>query len=324
MNTSTLTWRERGSLYLDLIRWNRPQGWLLLLWPTWMALWLAAGGFPGWHLLTVFTLGTILMRSAGCAVNDVADRDFDRHVERTAQRPITSGRISVKESLGVGAALALIAFALVLTGAGKTFSAGGDIKRMVERAGTVEGLQYTLKIPAATKRLLQNILDVPQPIIAAVNGDAVGLGATLALFGDIAVISETAKFGDTHTKVGLVAGDGGTVIWPLLMGPARAKEFLMRGLIVSGAEACQRNLVNYAVPAEEVLPKAMALAAELADLPIWAVRWTKLSVNKWIKEQLNSILDASIAFEMLSMNTHDHGEAARAFLEKRKPEYKGY
>lgn len=115
MNTTTLPWRERGSLYLDLIRWNRPQGWLLLLWPTWMALWLAAGGFPGWHLLTVFTLGTVLMRSAGCAVNDVADRDFDRHVERTAQRPITSGRISVKESLVVGAVLALVAFALVLT-----------------------------------------------------------------------------------------------------------------------------------------------------------------------------------------------------------------
>ena len=115
MNTTTLTWRERGSLYLDLIRWNRPQGWLLLLWPTWMALWLAAGGFPGWHLLAVFTLGTILMRSAGCAVNDVADRDFDRHVERTAQRPVTSGRISVKESLAVGAALALVSFALVLT-----------------------------------------------------------------------------------------------------------------------------------------------------------------------------------------------------------------
>jgi 4-hydroxybenzoate polyprenyltransferase len=115
VNTNTLTWRERGSLYLDLIRWSRPQGWLLLLWPTWMALWLAAGGFPGWHLLAVFTLGTILMRSAGCAVNDVADRDFDRHVERTARRPVTSGRISVKESLAVGAALALVAFALVLT-----------------------------------------------------------------------------------------------------------------------------------------------------------------------------------------------------------------
>jgi 4-hydroxybenzoate polyprenyltransferase len=105
----------RLALYLELIRWSRPQGWLLLLWPTLTALWLAAGGFPGWHLLAVFTLGTILMRSAGCAVNDVADRDFDRHVERTAQRPITSGRISVKEALAVGGALTLLSFGLVLT-----------------------------------------------------------------------------------------------------------------------------------------------------------------------------------------------------------------
>lgn len=112
---TTLTLRDRWSLYLDLIRWNRPQGWLLLLWPTYVALWLAAGGFPGWHLLAVFTLGTILMRSAGCAVNDVADKDFDLHVQRTAQRPITSGRISVKEALAVGAVLSLVAFAFVLT-----------------------------------------------------------------------------------------------------------------------------------------------------------------------------------------------------------------
>jgi 4-hydroxybenzoate polyprenyltransferase len=102
-------------LYLDLIRWNRPAGWLLLLWPSLAALWVAAGGFPGWHLIAVFTLGTILMRSAGCCVNDVADRDFDKHVKRTANRPVTSGRIGVKEALAVGVVLALCAFALVLT-----------------------------------------------------------------------------------------------------------------------------------------------------------------------------------------------------------------
>ena len=112
--------RSRLSLYLDLIRWSRPAGWLLLLWPTLSALWLAAGGFPGWHLVAVFTLGTILMRSAGCCVNDVADRDFDRHVKRTAQRPITSGAVSVREALGVGAVLALVAFVLVLTTNGPT------------------------------------------------------------------------------------------------------------------------------------------------------------------------------------------------------------
>ncbi|MEY4737469.1 MAG: hypothetical protein RL302_1788, partial [Pseudomonadota bacterium] len=101
--------------YLDLIRWNRPAGWLLLLWPSLSALWLAAGGFPGWHLLAVFTLGTILMRSAGCCINDVADREFDRHVKRTAQRPVTRGAVSVREALAVGAVLALLAFGLVLT-----------------------------------------------------------------------------------------------------------------------------------------------------------------------------------------------------------------
>ena len=119
MNPSPATamqhWRAKLALYLDLIRWNRPAGWLLLLWPTLSALWVAAGGWPGWHLLLVFTLGTILMRSAGCCINDVADRDFDRHVKRTAQRPITSGRISVREALAVGAVLALLAFGLALT-----------------------------------------------------------------------------------------------------------------------------------------------------------------------------------------------------------------
>ena len=107
--------RSRFSLYLDLIRWNRPAGWLVLIWPTLSALWVAAGGFPGWHLLAVFVLGTILMRSAGCCINDVADRDFDRHVKRTAQRPITSGQVSVKEALAVGAVLALVSLGLVLT-----------------------------------------------------------------------------------------------------------------------------------------------------------------------------------------------------------------
>jgi 4-hydroxybenzoate polyprenyltransferase len=107
--------RTKLALYLDLIRWSRPAGWLLLLWPSLYALWIAAGGFPGWHLLAVFTLGTILMRSAGCCVNDVADREFDKHVKRTAQRPVTTGAVSVREALVLGAALALLAFLLVLS-----------------------------------------------------------------------------------------------------------------------------------------------------------------------------------------------------------------
>jgi 4-hydroxybenzoate polyprenyltransferase len=107
--------QRRLTLYLDLIRWNRPAGWLLLLWPTLSALWVAAQGWPGWHLLAVFVLGTVIMRSAGCCVNDVADREFDRHVKRTAQRPVTSGAVSVREALWLGAVLALLAFGLVLT-----------------------------------------------------------------------------------------------------------------------------------------------------------------------------------------------------------------
>jgi len=107
--------RDKFRLYLDLIRWDRPAGWLLLLWPSLSALWVAAGGFPGWHLLAVFVLGTILMRSAGCCLNDVADREFDKHVKRTAQRPVTAGKVSVREALWLGAVLALLAFVLVLT-----------------------------------------------------------------------------------------------------------------------------------------------------------------------------------------------------------------
>lgn len=121
MTTSTPTGanttapRSKLSLYLDLIRWNRPAGWLVLVWPTLAALWTAAQGFPGWHLLLVFVLGTVLMRSAGCTINDIADRDFDKHVKRTTQRPITSGQVSVKEAALLGLALTLVAFCLVLT-----------------------------------------------------------------------------------------------------------------------------------------------------------------------------------------------------------------
>jgi 4-hydroxybenzoate polyprenyltransferase len=152
-------WRERLAVYLDLIRWNRPAGWLLLLWPTLSALWLAAGGFPGWHLLLVFTLGTVLMRSAGCCINDVADRDFDRHVRRTAQRPVTSGRLQAREALAVGAVLALLAFGLVLTTNTATvylsFAALAVAiaypyaKRIVSMPQAVLGVAFSFGIPMA-------------------------------------------------------------------------------------------------------------------------------------------------------------------------------
>jgi 4-hydroxybenzoate polyprenyltransferase len=151
--------RSTLSLYLDLIRWNRPAGWLLLLWPSLGALWLASGGFPGWHLLTVFVLGTILMRSAGCCINDVADREFDKHVERTANRPVTSGALSVRQALTAGAVLALCAFGLVLTTNAVTIVwsvvalavtlAYPYAKRFVSMPQAVLGVAFSFGIPMA-------------------------------------------------------------------------------------------------------------------------------------------------------------------------------
>ena len=151
--------KNKLSLYLQLIRWDRPAGWLLLLWPTLSALWLASHGFPGWHLLVVFTLGTFLMRSAGCCLNDVADRDFDKHVKRTAQRPVTSGKLASREALAVGAVLALIAFGLVLNtnraAITWSFAALGIAvlypfaKRYVAMPQAVLGVAFSFGIPMA-------------------------------------------------------------------------------------------------------------------------------------------------------------------------------
>jgi 4-hydroxybenzoate polyprenyltransferase len=151
--------KNKLSLYLELIRWDRPAGWLLLLWPTLSALWAASHGFPGWHLVLVFTLGTFLMRSAGCCLNDVADRDFDRHVKRTAQRPVTSGKLSSREALTLGAVLALLAFGLVLTTntAAITWSFAAlavtlvypFAKRYVSMPQAVLGVAFSFGIPMA-------------------------------------------------------------------------------------------------------------------------------------------------------------------------------
>jgi 4-hydroxybenzoate polyprenyltransferase len=139
---------SRLALYLDLVRWDRPAGWLLLLWPTLSALWIAADGFPGWHLFAVFVLGTVVMRSAGVCINDVADRDFDRHVKRTALRPVTRGDVSVREALTLGVLLALVAFCLVLTTNPPTVWL------------SVAGLAITLAYPFAKR-----VVSVPQAVL---------------------------------------------------------------------------------------------------------------------------------------------------------------
>lgn len=157
----------RFYLYLDLIRFNRPAGWLLLLWPTLAALWIAADGFSGWHIIAVFTLGTILMRSAGCCINDVADRNFDLHVQRTTNRPITSGKISAREALLVGAVLAGSAFLLTLTtnwlvitlsfAALLVAVAYPYAKRYINMPQAVLGLAFSMGIPMAFAAVQQKV-----------------------------------------------------------------------------------------------------------------------------------------------------------------------
>src|SRR3990172_8637438 len=199
---------------------------------------------------------------------------------------------------------------IVLTGAGSAFCAGGDVEAMKSGYFRPTG-------PAApfhqVRRLILNLLEVEQPIVAAVNGDGAGLGATIPLFCDVIVMAETARLADTHVRMGLVAGDGGVVIWPWLVGMARAKEYLLTGQWIDGREAERIGLVNHAVPQE----RRLALNAPLA------VRWTKYSVNKILREHVNLTLDSSMFLEAATMGSEDLQEAANAFFEKRKPEFRG-
>ncbi len=213
--------------------------------------------------------------------------------------------------------------AVVITGAGKAFSAGGDVKGMLDRAeGKIK------EAPAITRtfearKIIDDMLDCEKPIIAAVNGPAIGLGATIALFCDVIYASDKARFGDPHVKVGITAGDGGAVIWPLLIGAARAKEFLMTGDIMDAKRAEQIGLVNYVVPHDKLREEAWGFARRLANGPSVAINTTKMSVNKMIKHVSNLVLDYSLSVEMHCFNTEDHVEAVRAFVEKREPKFKG-
>lgn len=207
--------------------------------------------------------------------------------------------------------------AIVLTGAGKAFSAGGSIK------GMQQGAFASLNRLEEVIRLVVNLIKIKQPVIAALNGHAVGLGATIALFCDIVVASKEAKIGDPHVNVGLVAGDGGCIIWPLLIGMNRAKEMLLTGKLLKAEEAYAIGLINYCVSRDEVMPKALEIAHSLADGPAKAIQWTKMALNARLMQDVNSILPLSAALESLSKITEDHKEAATAFVEKRKPKFTG-
>ena len=214
--------------------------------------------------------------------------------------------------------------AVVLTGAGDFFSVGGDVKAMSDRPGGDVLEEGEVHDPMVSRRIVNRLLELDKPVISAINGDCIGLAATIALLCDISVMASDARIGDTHvSRVGLVAGDGGTVIWPLLIGVNKAKEYLMRGTLLRGAEAERIGLVNHCVDKVQVLPAALKIAQELADGPSWAIRWTKLSVNQIVKERVNHLLEASMALEQVTFELHDHKEATQSFKEKRKPNFLG-
>lgn len=209
---------------------------------------------------------------------------------------------------------------IVITGAGSAFCAGGDVEGMKSGEFRPSGPRTPF---FQVRRLVMNLLEVDQPIVAAVNGDGAGLGATIPLFCDVVVMAESARLADTHVRMGLVAGDGGVVIWPWLVGMARAKEYLLTGDWIDGKEAERIGLVNYAVPQDEVMPRAMEIARKLARNAPLAVRWTKYSVNKILRDHVNLALDSSMFLEAATMSSEDLAEAAQAFYEKRRPEFKG-
>lgn len=209
---------------------------------------------------------------------------------------------------------------IVLTGAGRGFCTGGDIKGMQGQTSFGGGD----RVLSLGRHLVEAIVNLEKPLIAMVNGPAVGLGATIALLADVTYMSTEARIGDRHVNVGLVAGDGGAAIWPMLIGPSRAKEYLLSGRLITGPEAERMGLVSKAIEPDRLRAEVFALADELAAQPPYALRATKVAINKALQLMTAQILDLSLAYEHLSMKTDDHQEAIRAFVEKRPGTYTGH
>ncbi len=209
--------------------------------------------------------------------------------------------------------------AVLLVGRGRAFSAGGDFRWFP----TLDDLEKLDHLRRDGKQIIWDLLDVELPIVAALNGPAVGLGASLALLCDAIFMADTATIADPHVRVGIVAGDGGTAIWPLVLGPARAKQYLLTGDPVTAAEALAMGLVNRVVPAADLEAEALAFAARLAAGAPLAVRYTKQAVNKLVKDALNTAFDTAMALEIVTFQSEDHREALAALREKRTPVFKG-
>jgi enoyl-CoA hydratase len=209
--------------------------------------------------------------------------------------------------------------AIILTGRGRAFSAGGDFHWFPElqQPGRAELLRRD------GKQLIWDMLDVEIPIVAALNGPAIGLGASIALLSDMIFMAENATIADPHVRVGIVAGDGGVAIWPLAVGPARAKQYLLTGDPLTATEAERIGLINKVVPAEQLQAEALAFAERLAAGAPLAIRYTKLAVNKLVKDALNIAFDTSMAYEIVTFQSADHQEALNAIKEKRPPRFSG-
>jgi enoyl-CoA hydratase len=205
---------------------------------------------------------------------------------------------------------------IVLTGAGRAFCSGGDFGWLQEMID--QPTEYH-KAGTDARRIIMSILECDKPIIAKVNGAAIGLGATLSLFCDVIFAQEGASFADPHVSVGFVAGDGGAVIWPQLIGYPRAKEYLMTGDLIPAREAARMGLINHVVPADDLDARVDEFVDRLHSGAQQAIRWTKVSVNIGLKQLASSILDASLGYELLTNYTDDHREAVAAFSDKRKP-----
>ena len=205
----------------------------------------------------------------------------------------------------------------VVTGKGRAFSAGGDME-MVE-ANAKDPRRLARVVQEATD-LVYNIINLDKPVVSAINGVAVGAGLVVALLADISIIGENVRFTDGHTKLGVVAGDHAAIVWPLLCGMAKAKYYLLTSDFIDGKEAERIGLVSMCVPAEQVLPKALDVAEKLAAGSQQAIRWTKKSLNNWLR-LAGPIFDNSMALEMLTFMEEDVHEGIAAVREKRAPNF---
>lgn len=209
---------------------------------------------------------------------------------------------------------------IVLTGEGRAFCAGGDLEWLEGAIDEPFGWQ---RIATEGRRIVMSMLEARQPIVAKVNGAAIGLGATLVLASDVSFAVDTARIGDPHVRVGFTAGDGGSLLWPYLIGYARAREFLFTGELIAAPRAAEMGLINHSVPADELDARVEEFARGLAEGPIRAIQWTKLAINGPLKQIAAANLDTSLTLEGLSNLTADHREGIRAFLERRDPEFTG-